>query len=71
VSRQGIRHEGTVTDALPNMTFRVELENGVVVTAHVCGRMRVNHIRVLTGDRVILEVSTYDPLKGRILYRLP
>jgi translation initiation factor IF-1 len=59
-----------VVEALPSTTFWVELENGTRVLAHISGRMRVNHIRVLPGDRVIVELSTYDPGKGRIVYRL-
>ena len=70
VTRQGLKHEGVVVEALPSTTFRVELENGAMVTAHISGRMRVNHIRVLPGDRVLVELSTYDPQRGRILYRL-
>jgi len=66
---QGIRVEGTVTQALPNAVFRVELENGHVVTAHVSGKMRMHFIRILPGDRVTLELSPYDLEKGRIVYR--
>jgi translation initiation factor IF-1 len=70
VKQEGLRHEGTVVECLPSTTFWVELENGTRVMAHISGRMRVNHIRVLPGDRVIVELSTYDPEKGRIVYRL-
>ena len=70
MKQQGLRHEGKVVESLPNTTFRVELENGERVMAHISGRMRVNHIRVLIGDRVIVELSTYDPERGRIVYRL-
>ena len=66
---QGIRVEGTVTVALPNAVFRVELENGHIVTAHVSGKMRMHFIRILPGDRVTLELSPYDLEKGRIVYR--
>jgi len=66
---QGIRVEGTVVQALPNAVFRVELENGHVVTAHVSGKMRMHFIRILPGDRVTLELSPYDLEKGRIVYR--
>ncbi len=59
-----------MVEALPGTTFRVELMNGVRVLAHISGRMRVNHIKVLLGDKVIVELSAYDPLKGRIVYRL-
>jgi len=64
-----IEMEGTVIDTLPNTTFRVELENGHVVTAHISGRMRKNYIRILTGDKVTVEMTPYDVSKGRITYR--
>jgi len=64
-----IRVEGVVKEALPNAVFRVELENGHVVMAHVSGRMRMNFIRILPGDQVTVELSPYDLLKGRIVYR--
>ena len=64
-----IEMEGTVTDTLPNTTFRVELENGQVVTAHISGRMRKNYIRILTGDKVTVQLTPYDLSKGRITYR--
>ena len=64
-----IEMEGTVTDTLPNTTFRVELENGHVVTAHIPGRMRKNYIRILTGDKVTVQLTPYDLSKGRITYR--
>lgn len=70
MKQQGLRHEGTVVESLPSTTFWVELENGKKIMAHISGRMRVNHIRVLPGDRVIVEVSTYDEERGRIIYRL-
>lgn len=60
---------GTVTDTLPNTMFRVELENGHVVTAHISGRMRKNYIRILTGDKVKVELTPYDLSKGRIIFR--
>ena len=62
--------EGTVVTALPNTTFRVELENKHQVLAHVSGRLRKNWIRILPGDRVRVEISPYDLSKGRITYRL-
>ncbi len=65
-----IELEGTVTETLPNTMFRVELENGHVVTAHISGKMRKNYIRILTGDRVKVAVSPYDLSKGRITYRV-
>ena len=64
-----IEMEGTVTDTLPNTTFRVELDNGHNVIAHISGRMRKNYIRILTGDRVTVQLTPYDLTKGRISYR--
>ncbi|MEO0081494.1 MAG: translation initiation factor IF-1 [candidate division WOR-3 bacterium] len=64
-----IQLEGVITEALPNATFRVELENGHKVLAHVSGRMRMNWIRILPGDRVTVEFSPYDLNRGRIIYR--
>jgi translation initiation factor IF-1 len=66
---QGITVEGTVVEALPNTTFRVELENKHVVLAHVSGKMRMHFIKILPGDRVTIEISPYDLTKGRIIYR--
>ncbi|MEJ2481432.1 MAG: translation initiation factor IF-1 [Acidihalobacter sp.] len=64
-----IEMEGRVVDTLPNTMFRVELDNGHVVTAHISGRMRKHYIRILTGDRVTVELTPYDLTKGRIVYR--
>lgn len=64
-----IQMEGTVTETLPNTVFRVELENGHVVTAHISGKMRKHYIRILTGDKVTVELTPYDLTKGRIVYR--
>ncbi len=64
-----IQVEGTVVEALPNAMFRVELENGHRVLAHISGKMRVHYIRILPGDRVIVELSPYDLTRGRIVYR--
>ena len=64
-----IEMEGTITETLPNTMFRVELDNGHVVTAHISGKMRKNYIRILTGDRVKVEMTPYDLSKGRINYR--
>jgi translation initiation factor IF-1 len=64
-----IQMEGKVVETLPNTTFRVELENGHVVTAHISGRMRKHYIRILTGDSVTVELTPYDLSKGRIVYR--
>jgi len=69
MAKDVIRMEGTVTEALPNAMFRVELENGHKVLAHVSGRMRMHFIRILPGDQVTVELSPYDLLKGRIVYR--
>ena len=65
-----IEMEGKVIDTLPNTMFRVELENGHVVTAHISGKMRMHYIRILPGDRVVVELSPYDLDRGRIVYRL-
>lgn len=64
-----IRIEAVVKEALPNATFRVELENGHQMLAHVSGKIRMNFIRILPGDKVTVEVSPYDLSKGRIVYR--
>jgi len=61
--------EGTVVEALPNTMFRVELANKHIVLAHVSGKMRMHFIKILPGDRVTLEISPYDPTRGRIVYR--
>ncbi len=64
-----VEEEGTVIDTLPNTMFRVELDNGHVVMAHISGKMRKNYIRILTGDRVAVELTPYDLTKGRITFR--
>lgn len=64
-----IEFEGEVIDTLPNTTFRVKLENGHVVIAHISGKMRKNYIRILTGDKVKVEMTPYDLSKGRITFR--
>ena len=64
-----IKIDGTVEELLPNMTFRVVLENGMKVFAHLCGKMRMRNIRVLVGDTVTVEMSPYDLSKARIIYR--
>ena len=66
---EAIKVEGTVVEALPNAMFRVELENGHKVLAHVAGKMRMHFIKILPGDKVALELSPYDLEKGRITYR--
>ena len=64
-----IEVEGTVVEALPNAMFKVELENGHIVLAHVSGKMRMNFIRILPGDKVTMELTPYDLSRGRITYR--
>ena len=64
-----IEFKGKVTELLPNATFRVKLENDHVVTAHISGRMRKHYIRILTGDKVKVEITPYDLSKGRIIFR--
>ena len=65
-----IELEGTVMETLPNTMFRVKLDNGHVLTAHISGKMRKYYIRILTGDRVKVEMSPYDLSKGRITFRM-
>lgn len=69
VKEDNIDMEGTVIEALPNTTFRVELENGHQIIAHISGRMRKNFIRILSGDRVTVRLTLYDLTKGRIVMR--
>jgi translation initiation factor IF-1 len=64
-----IEMEGMVIETLPNTMFRVQLDNGHVVTAHISGKMRKHYIRILTGDRVTVQLTPYDLSKGRITYR--
>ena len=66
---ESIEMEGTIIETLPNTTFKVELENGHVVTAHISGKMRKHYIRILTGDKVTVQLTPYDLTKGRITYR--
>ena len=68
--KEVIKLIGTVVEALPNTQFRVELENGHVIVAHMSGRMRKNYIRLVPGDRVEVELTPYDLTKGRISFRL-
>jgi len=68
--KEAIEVEGVVVEALPNATFRVELANGHRVLAHISGKIRVHYIRVLPGDKVLVELSPYDLSRGRITYRL-
>lgn len=66
---EGIEVEGTVVEPLPNAMFRVELPNGHKVLAHVSGKMRLHYIKILPGDKVVVELSPYDLTRGRIIYR--
>lgn len=67
--KEAIEVEGIVTQPLPDAQFRVELANGHIVLAHISGKIRKNYIKILTGDRVLVELSPYDLTKGRITYR--
>ena len=67
--QNSIEQDGTIVEALSNAMFRVELENGHHVVAHISGKMRMNYIKILPGDKVKLEMSPYDLSKGRIVYR--
>ena len=64
-----IKVQGTVKETLPNAFFKVEIESGIEVLAHVSGKMRMRYIRILPGDTVEMEISPYDPSKGRIIWR--
>lgn len=66
---EAIRADGTIVETLPNATFRVELENGHKVLAHISGKMRMHFIKILPGDKVTVELSPYDLTRGRIVYR--
>ena len=66
---EGIQVEGTVVESLPNATFRVQLENGHRLLAHISGKMRMHFIKILPGDKVTVEMSPYDLSRGRIVYR--
>ncbi len=65
----GIEVEGTILETLPNATFKVELENGHEVLAHISGKMRMHYIKILPGDKVTVELSPYDLTRGRIIFR--
>ena len=67
--KDAIEVEGTVVEPLPNAMFRVELDNGHRVLTHISGKMRMHYIRILPGDRVLVELSPYDLTRGRIVYR--
>ncbi len=62
--------EGTVVETLPNANFKVKLQNELIILAHISGKMRMNYIKIVPGDRVLVDVSVYDPTKGRITRRL-
>ena len=64
-----IEFQGTVVEALPNATFKVELENGHIILAHISGKLRMNYIKILPGDKVTVGISPYDLEKGRITWR--
>ncbi len=67
--QESIQVEGKVVETLPNATFKVELENGYIIDAHISGKMRMFYIRILPGDKVLVELSPYDLTRGRITYR--
>ena len=69
VKEEAIQMQGVVKETLPNTIFRVELENGHTITAHISGKMRKHYIRILTGDKVTVEMTPYDLTKGRIIFR--
>ncbi|MFN4220062.1 MAG: translation initiation factor IF-1 [bacterium] len=69
ITKDFIETEGEVTEALPNGVFKVKLDNGATVLAHLSGKMRINFIKVAVGDRVVVQLSVYDLTKGRIVYR--
>lgn len=66
---ESIEMQGTILETLPNTMFRVQLDNGHIVMAHISGKMRKNYIRILTGDKVTVQISPYDLTKGRITFR--
>lgn len=69
MKNQGIIKEGVVVEGLPNATFKVRFDDGSEALAHISGKMRINHIKILPGDKVTIELSPYDNTKGRITYR--
>ena len=70
MEKEIVKFEGEVLESLPNATFNVKLENGHEILAHISGRMRVNYIKLMPGDKVMVEMSPYDLTKGRIIRRL-
>ena len=69
MKKEAIRKEGIVLEGLPNATFKVKLDDGSEVLAHISGKMRIHFIKILPGDRVVVELSPYDEKRGRIVYR--
>ncbi len=69
MKKNNIEIKGIIIETLPNTMFKVKLENGKIIIAHISGRMRKNYIRILTGDKVIVEITPYDLNKGRIIFR--
>ncbi|MBU4285095.1 translation initiation factor IF-1 [Patescibacteria group bacterium] len=69
MKNQAIRKEGIIVEGLPNVSFKVKLDEGTEILAHISGKMRMNHIKILAGDRVTVEMSPYDNKRGRIVYR--
>ncbi len=69
MKQEGIESEAVVLEVLPNTTFKVKLENGMEILAHISGKIRKNYIRIVPGDKVLVEISPYDLTKGRITYR--
>jgi translation initiation factor IF-1 len=67
--QEALKIDGTILETLPNATFKVKLENGYIVLAHISGKMRMHFIKILPGDKVMVEVSPYDLTRGRITYR--
>lgn len=69
MKKEGVKKEGIVLEGLPNATFKVKLNDGSEVLAHISGKIRINYIKILPGDKVTVELSPYDVTKGRIIYR--
>lgn len=69
MKKEAIRKEGTIIEGLPNANFRVKLDDGSEILAHISGKMRMNYIKILAGDKVVIELSPYDNKRGRIVYR--
>ncbi|CAL4321258.1 translation initiation factor IF-1 [Buchnera aphidicola] len=69
IKEKNIEMQGSIINTLPNTMFKVQLENGHIITAHISGKMRKNYIRILTGDKVTVELTPYDLTKGRIIFR--